>query len=280
MKVFAIASRFCAGLVVAALVSSCKGPELLGPAFSIGDVVTRVTTQDGSVAAVLHAGVAPTAGGSAAPTVPAQGTAVNGGSAAVQVEAATDFTTVIVTMAGADGYYQLTLPAGASAADLILGLSPDLPSGTQRLQYAVGDGAAVSAYGEQTMRLFRVGTGDVQISVSWTGASDVDLHVIDPDGAEVAWDNPVVASGGELDLDSNAGCNIDNANNENIVWPTGAAPTGQYRVVVDYWADCGVPRSDYVVTVAMAGQPPQVFTGSFVGDDTENPDREIGTFTF
>lgn len=280
MRVATIASRLCASLLIAGLVSSCKGPELLGPAFSIGDVITRVSIEDGTVTAVLHAGEAPAAGGSAAPTVPTQGTAVNGGSAAVQLEAGAAFTTVIVAMAGADGYYELTLPAGASAADLILGLSPELPAGTQRLQYAVGDGTAVSAYGEQTMRLFRVGTGDVQISVSWTGASDVDLHVFDPSGAEVYWANRTVASGGELDLDSNPGCTIDNTNNENIVWPTGTAPSGEYRVVVDYWSDCGVPRSDYVVTVAMAGQQPQIFTGSFVGVESENPDREIGTFTF
>ena len=280
MKVIAIASRFCVGLLLVGSVASCKGPELLGPAFSIGDVVTRVTTNDGTVTAVLHAGVAPDAGASAAPTVPAQGTAVNGGSAAVQVDAGADFTTVIVAMAGADGYYQLTLPAGASTADLILGLSPDLPTGTQRLQYAVGDGTTIGAYGEQAMRLFRVGTGDVQVSISWTGASDVDLHVFDPSGEEVYWANREAASGGELDLDSNPACTIDNTNNENIVWASGTAPPGEYRVVVDYWSDCDVPRSDYVVTVALAGQQPQIFTGSFVGHESENPDREIGTFTY
>lgn len=280
MKVTAIASRFCAGLLLAGLVSSCKGPELLGPAFSIADVVTRVSTEDGTVTAVLHEGAAPTAGGAAAPVVPTQGTAVNGGSAAVQLESGAEFTTIIVAMAGADGYYQLTLPAGASVADLILGLSPDLPAGNQRLQYAVGDGAAVSAYGEQTMRLFRVGTGDVQVSVSWTGASDVDLHVVDPSGDEVNWANRTVASGGELDLDSNPACTIDNTNNENIVWPVGAAPSGEYRVFLEYWSDCGVPRSDYVVTVSMAGQQPQIFTGSFVGLAADNPNAEIGTFTF
>ena len=280
MKAIAIASRVSVALLLAGSVASCKGPELLGPAFSIGDIVTRVATADGSVSAVLVAGVAPESGGSAAPTVPAQGTAVNGGSAAVQVDAGADFNTVIVAMAGADGYYVLALPAGTSTADLILGLSPDLPTGTQRLQYAVGDGTTIGAYSEQALRLFRVGTGDVQVSISWTGASDVDLHVFDPSGEEVYWANRTAASGGELDLDSNPGCQIDNTNNENIVWATGTAPTGDYRVVVDYWSDCGVPRSDYVVTVALTGQQPQIFTGSFVGDDTENADREIGTFTF
>jgi uncharacterized protein YfaP (DUF2135 family) len=104
--------------------------------------------------------------------------------------------------------------------------------------------------------------------------------VIDPNGDEVYWANRTVASGGELDLDSNPACTIDNTNNENIVWPTGSAPSGQYQVIVDYWSDCGVPRSDYVVTVSMAGQQPQIFTGSFVGLADDNPDDDIGTFTF
>ncbi len=280
MKAIAIATRVSSALLLAGSIASCKGPELLGPAFSIGDIVTRVTTADGTVSAVLVAGVAPEAGGSAAPSVPAQGTAVNGGSAAVQLDAGAAFNTVIVAMAGADGYYLLALPAGTSTADLVLGVSPDVPAGTQRLQYAVGDGTTIGAYSEQSLRMFRVGTGDVQVSISWTGASDVDLHVFDPSGEEVYWANRTAASGGELDLDSNPGCDIDNTNNENIVWASGTAPAGDYRVVVDYWADCGVPRSDYVVTVALTGQQPQVFTGSFVGDDTINPDREIGTFTY
>ena len=117
------------------------------------------------------------------------------------------------------------------------------------------------------------------MSVSWTGASDVDLHVIDPSGEEVYFGNLHSASGGTLDLDSNAACNIDNKNNENIVWPVGGAPSGEYTVIVDYWSDCGVARSDYVVTVQVEGQEAQVFSGSFVGP-AGMPSVEIATFTY
>ena len=72
-------------------------------------------------------------------------------------------------------------------------------------------------------------------------------------------------TGGRLDIDSNAACTIDNTNNENIFWPLNAAPAGQYRVELHYYADCGVPRSDWVVTVLLKGQAPAVTTGSFVG---------------
>jgi len=64
------------------------------------------------------------------------------------------------------------------------------------------------------------------------------------------------------------------------VWPVGGAPHGEYRVVVNYWDDCGVARSDYVVTVQAAGLEPQVFSGSFVGLAGANPEVEITTFTY
>lgn len=268
----------CAALML--LAAGCKGPELLGPQVTIADMISRVSTDDGAVEASLFAGAAPAAGSDAAPTVPANATAVNGGSVAMSVEQVADFATVIVSIDGIDGYYQLTLPSSATLTDLVLGISPDANSSTMQVRIATGTGGALSQYALQALRVIRVGTGDVQVSISWTGASDVDLHVTDPDGEEVYFGNLESASGGTLDLDSNAGCQIDGVNNENIVWPTGSAPRGAYVVVVDYWSDCGAPRSDYVVTVAIAGQAPQVISGSFVGSSTGQPSVEIGTFSY
>lgn len=280
MRIAPILPRALLALAAMLALSSCKGPEPLGPAVTIADLISRVTTSDGSLEAVLHAGMAPAPGVGAAPVVPSEATAVNGGSAAVGIEAGAEFTRVAVAVAGVDGWYELVLPAGVSASDIVVGISPDANTTTLDMLYGVSTDGAPGQYGTQSLRVFRVGTGDVQVSISWTGASDVDLHVFDPSGEEVYFANLESASGGTLDLDSNAGCSIDNVNNENIVWPTGVAPRGDYRVVVDYWSDCGVPRSDYVVTVAMAGQAPQVFTGSFIGTSASNPAVEIGTFTY
>ena len=266
----------CALLVVA----GCEAPQQLGPATSVTDFIPRVSTANGDIAAVLREGAAPAAGTGAAPAVPEAATAVNGGSAQVVVSSDAEFTTVIVSVQGADDYWELTLPAGATASDVVLGVAPQATAGIIRVRYGVGTGGTVGSYASQSLRVYRVGNGDVQISVSWTGASDVDLHVIDPSGEEVYFGNTVAASGGTLDLDSNAACSIDNVNNENIVWPVGGAPRGEYRVVVDYWSDCGVARSDYVVTVQAEGQEPQIFSGSFVGASGVNPPVEITTFTY
>jgi len=43
------------------------------------------------------------------------------------------------------------------------------------------------------------------------------------------------------------------------------APDGSYRVLVDYWSSCGVPATDFVVTVNVRDTEPQTFSGSFTG---------------
>lgn len=272
--------RGASAALAALVLAGCEGPQPLAPATSVTDYIPRVSTANGEIAAVLRTGTPPVAGATEAPTVPGAATAVNGGSAQVAVSAAAEFTTVIVYVQGAADYWELTLPAGVSASDVVLGVAPTASAGTIRVRFGVGTGGTVGAYASQNLRVYRVGNGDVQISVSWTGASDVDLRVIDPSGEEVFFGNLSSASGGTLDLDSNAACSIDNVNNENVVWPVGGAPRGEYRVIVDYWSDCGVPRSDYVVTIQAEGQEPQIFSGSFVGPATSSVPAEITTFTY
>ncbi len=260
---------------------SCEAPKQLGPGLVIEDLIPRVTTVDGSVAAVLHTGPAPAAGTGNVATITGVGSVVNGGSSQVTVTGGQSYNSVIISVAGFQNYWELTLPSGVTASDLVVGIAPDLSASSFDLLYGLVSSGAIGAYASQSIRVTRVGTGDVQISVSWTGASDVDLHVYDPANEEVYFGHKIATSGGTLDLDSNPACVIDNVNNENIVWPTDMAPRGTYRVVVAYYDDCGVPQSDYVVTVQMKGQNPRVFTGSFIGlKGAGNPDAAIGTFTY
>lgn len=90
-------------------------------------------------------------------------------------------------------------------------------------------------WGEQTTS---VGTGDVQITLSWSAYADIDLYVEDPAGDIVYYDNAVVPSGGQLDRDNTCG-NFIQDRPENIFWPTGGTPTGSYKISVDYYGDCG-----------------------------------------
>lgn len=272
------------GLALGALVltlSACGSePEPLAPGVVITDVITNISARGGTAAGVVVAGPAPV--GTSGPTATVQGitSVVNGGSAPVDLTGSAEFNRVYVSVLGADGHFDVQLPSGTSVEDLLLGIAPGLAGGSVRVRYALEGPSGIGAVVEQLMSVIRVGTGDVQISVAWTGASDVDLHVIDPAGEEVYFGNDVSASGGRLDLDSNAACHLDNKNNENIVWPVNGAPAGAYRVEVHYYDACAATQSDWVVTVQIKGHAPQVFTGSFVGDETMNPPVVVGTFTY
>lgn len=275
--------RFGAGLALSAVVlAGCEKPEpLASTTGSISDLVTNVSVRGGTVPGVLQEGVVPT--GTLGPTATVAGiaAAVNGGSAAMDVTGSDTYTRLLVSAIGTDDYYSVPLPSGSTLEQVVLTLSPDVNGSQLRLRYALEGANGIGPYFEQTLRIIRAGNGDVQASVAWTGASDVDIHVFDPNGEHVYYGNRNGTTGGRLDIDSNAACTIDNTNVENIFWPLNTAPAGQYRVELHYYADCGVPRSDWVVTVLLKGQAPAIMTGSFVGAaGVANPAVVIGNFTY
>jgi hypothetical protein len=95
-----------------------------------------------------------------------------------------------------------------------------------------------------------VGTGDVRVTLLWDTVDDLDLHVTEPSGTEIYYFNKTSPSGGELDVDSNAGCANPQTNPvENIFWNAGSAPRGTYTVKVDYWAHCGTGPQTVPFTV-------------------------------
>jgi uncharacterized protein YfaP (DUF2135 family) len=264
-----------------AVLSSCS-PEPIAPTYVIQDFITNVTARDGTVLGVVRDTDMPTPATGPVPTVAGIATVVNGGSTRVNVAAdAGSFQRVLISTPSARGHYEVQLPDGVALEDLVLSVARTVRAGNLRLRYEVeAVGGEVGPYAEQTLSVINVGTGDVQVSVAWTGASDVDLHVFDPSGEEIFYGNKTAASGGTLDLDSNPACDIDNKNNENIVFPTGMAPAGEYRVVVDYYDDCGTTKADWVVTVQRKDQEPVTFVGSFAGESTVNPPAEVTTFSY
>lgn len=260
--------RFGAGLALSAVavLAGCEKPApLASTTGSISDLVTNVSVRGGSVPGALVEGAAPTGTLGPVATIAGITAAVNGGSAAMDVTGSDVYTRLLLSAAGTDDFYSVPLPSASSLENVVVSLSPNVNGNQLRLRYALEGANGVGPYFEQTLRIVRAGSGDVQASVAWTGASDVDLHVFDPTGEEVYFGNRDAASGGQLDIDSNAACELDNTNVENIFWPLNGAPAGQYRVELHYFDDCNVPRSDWVVTVLLKGQAPAITTGSFVG---------------
>lgn len=226
-----------------------------------------------------HEGDKPSTTGAGAATVEENSTALEGQPFKLNVSAAGTFTTAYIWIEGVDGYYEVTAPTAISTGQLILGISDNPPGDDFDLVTAVGTGGAVSASASTNVEPRDLTDADIAATVSWTGASDVDIHVIDPNGYEVSYLNTESPEGGRLDLDSNAGCSIDNVNTETISWPRGDAPAGNYTVVIEYYDDCGVGSSTYSVVVRRRGESAvNVGPSTFVGDYTENAPDTVGTY--
>jgi hypothetical protein len=251
----------------------------------IAQFVSQVTTSDLQTSATLREGERPGAQGAASLTVGTNSAAILGGSSQVSLVSTAGFTKVIVGVEGETGYYELTLPASVTSTNVVMTLPQELPPRAAfNVVYGVADASgAVAAYESQPVSVQTVGTGDVQVSISWDSESDVDLHVVDPSGEDIFYGNDVAASGGTLDLDSNAACQIDGTKNENVTFPTGQAPRGTYIVRVDYWSNCDVAQTKYVVTVRVAGRAAQTFTGTLTGEGDqggEGSGTQVTTFTY
>ena len=89
---------------------------------------------------------------------------------------------------------------------------------------------------ELQARLEREGakSSDVQVSLMWNNYNDLDLHIVCPSGERIHGGNKISACGGELDVDANVRAETRKPV-ENVFWPEGTAPGGQYHVYVHYY---------------------------------------------
>jgi hypothetical protein len=114
-----------------------------------------------------------------------------------------------------------------------------------------GDGFGLARFGEggEVIRGVAVKVGDPQFTLIWDTDADLDLHVIEPGGKEIYWEEPKGKQGGELDVDNTKGLGP-----ENIYWLVetagpgsakvkGPGPPGLYQWFVVYWGGFGgVPK--------------------------------------
>jgi len=176
---------------------------------------------------------------------------------------------------GQFGFY-ITLGQNVNNASLTLVLVPVLRVSESQ---PGGCGQALSV----RCTVVQVGTGDLQVSLSWATDTDVDLHLEEPSGEDIYYGHRTSANGGTLDLDANAGCDYDQprVDNENITYQNANPPNGHYIVRVDYWSACtsyGTSAStvtNYTVTVNIRGTP-TVYQGSFVSGDEDYGDSGSG----
>ena len=107
-------------------------------------------------------------------------------------------------------------------------------------------------------------SGTFHVRLTWDQGQDVDmdLHVVDPNNEEIYF-GATSSSGQEgfLDLDSNAGCNLDSINIENIFYSL--AISGQYIVRVDLWSACAISETINFEVLVEGCDVMQTLTGSF-----------------
>lgn len=191
-------------------------------------------------------------------------TVLAGGSNQIHVSAGDNATEVIVGVKGREGFFTVPLVqnrngeargamAGVMEANmqLLIGLQA---SENFDIAFAVGDGQGnFSSYQYLPVNIMDAGIGLLKVSLSWDQENDVDLHVIEPNGEHIYYGNRMSSNGGQLDLDSNAGCGIDNINNENIYYeddPNVIIQHGEYEVLVDLWSSCSVSaNTNYTIIV-------------------------------
>ncbi len=106
------------------------------------------------------------------------------------------------------------------------------------------------------------GFGDVQVTLTWDNETDLDLHVVDPNGYEVYFDNPSSSYGMTLDVDD-----IDGIGPENIFWSMQPpSPPGIYRVMVNYFD--GTSNSSNYKVIITAFDITKTFSGTISRDQT------------
>jgi hypothetical protein len=115
----------------------------------------------------------------------------------------------------------------------------------------------------------QLGTGDVQITLRWESSADLDLHVTEPNGTEIWYsDKGPTSTGGRLDVDSNVNCE-ENGSVENVFWPEGQGPEGQFLVEVDGYSVDGCGGGQYTVVANVRGREVLRETGSVAEDETD-----------
>jgi len=120
-----------------------------------------------------------------------------------------------------------------------------------------------------------VGTGDVQVTLTWHSYADIDLYVQDPNGDTVSYQYDLVPSGGQLDRDNQCS-NFEMGRPENIFWPENGAPSGTYKVWVNYYSDCSdVGPVAWTVRTVVKGEA-KTYSGTI---NAEGDDQDVTTFT-
>ncbi len=198
--------------------------------------------------------------------------ALSGGFNFVTVRSTKQYRMFYVSVRGIDGYYEFVPTINDFTTDgqyytytIPIYYSENY---TIDLHYIVIIGVTITnditSGVERPVKHVESQSGDLAINLTFDQPKDVDLHLYMPteeagsrrhiyysnrggyitneDGSYAVDENGNTRTWG-LDHDSNAGCSIDNLNNENIVIPVEYLYPGEYEVQLDMYSNCS-PRTN------------------------------------
>ncbi len=176
-----------------------------------------------------------------------------------------------VQIEGADSYFTVPYNATSNTSgdlQLPIGIPANVNEGAFNVNFCVYDNnGLVSNVVTTNIAVLRLGTGSVQVSLSWDNETDQDLYVTGPSGETITYFNTSDSSGGQLDRDD-----IDGFGPENIFWSENA-PDGTYKVEVNDFEGTSTPNRFYI-TVSTPNES-RNFEGTTINGNTV----EVVTFT-
>lgn len=203
------------------------------------------TVQNGT----FHEGSIPSAsaGASALSGVTMNNQALKSGSNLIGISSAQAYQKFYIGIQGVDGYVEV--PAVSRANNVyVIPLIFGSQYGSDITILVVGlttNGTVTQPFVQLVKFVENSLDGNLHVNLTFDQAKDVDLHLITPSGHDIYYGDRTISTTngtetieGGLDHDSNAGCTIDNLNNENIVLPAALIEPGEYTVEIDMWSNC------------------------------------------
>lgn len=176
-----------------------------------------------------------------------------------------------VQIAGADSFFEVPYTATSNNSgqlQLPLGIPTNVDEGEFEVNFCVyDDNGLISNVVTSSISVLRLGTGALQISLSWDNYSDQDLYVTDPSGETISYINERSSSGGQLDRDD-----TDGFGPENIFWSE-EAPDGEYNVRVNDY-DGTSETTTFYITVSGPNT-----SRNFTGTTRNGSTADVVTFT-
>lgn len=121
--------------------------------------------------------------------------------------------------------------------------------------------------------------GELRTSLSWHNSDDLDIHVIEPNGQRIYFGARYGSTGGQLDVDMNAGYTQNSVNPvENIIWADkNKLKEGKYQVEVNNFCKRGTKNPGYTIQVECQGQ---TFDFESEKSPSSGSTHKVCTFTY